>query len=267
MRALLPLLFLSLPQGQESEAPAPAPGGDREVEGFRFETGRQAVGRVYRYRKSNVDGTRPSHVDLYIASEDRIESFKYHEGHPEATLVTAEMDWRTFSVRRFETSKRYTDGRIERLAELEAKGDVLHGVAFGNSFTCDVELFPWHSYDFDLASLNVSLRYLEEPEGTVELGMIDVVNGRLAFKGGVELAFEQDEERRGVACRRYSIDGPGLEDRGGVLWVRAQEDPVIVDYEIDLPDEPGMTSGKMALLGTEELTPDEWAEHMAAALR
>ena len=136
----------------------------------------------------------------------------------------------------------------------------------GPASACRWSSSPWHTYDFDLASLNVSLRYLEDPEGVVQVGMIDQVRGVLAPKGFAELAYEGEEERGGTLCRTYWFDGPGMEDRGGRLWVRKSEDPVIVDYEIDLPDESSMRSGKLRLVSTAELTPEEWRAHQLAAL-
>lgn len=264
---MLPTLLLALLPFQDSQAPGASASSNRlDVEGFRH-SGDLPVGRVYRYRKSNVDGSNPSHVDLYVASPTRIESFKYHVGYPEGTLVVAEMDWETFSVSRFETTKVYPDGTSKPVAELEVKGNTIHGKVGPNRFQLEVEFFPWHSYDFDLASLNVSLRHLAEPEETVWLGMIDVVQGRLACKGMVELAYLGEEDRRDERCRRYGIDGPGLDDRGGDLWVRMGDDPVIVEYEIDLPDEPGMVSGKLSLLGSETMDAEAWGKHRTNKLQ
>jgi hypothetical protein len=205
-------------------------------------------------------------VDLYMASDSRMESFKYHTGSTVGTLVCADMDWTTFSVARFETARVFADGTEENMAILEAKGDVLHCVMGGSTFTVNVERYPWHTYDFDLASLNMGLRYLADPEGVALMGMIDQYRGRLVPKGFVELAYLDDAERAGHTCRHYSIDGPGLQDRGGELWVRQGTDPVIVDYEIDLPDESSMQSGKMLLVGTEVLDADAWKKHRKSAL-
>ena len=67
-----------------------------------------------------------------------------------------------------------------------------------------------------------------------------------------------DEETcEGVRCHKYKIDGPGLENRGGLLWM-SKIDPHIIDYEIDLPDEPGYQSGKLRLERTEQMTEEEW---------
>ncbi|MCP3916097.1 MAG: hypothetical protein GY711_11115 [bacterium] len=131
---------------------------------------------------------------------------------------------------------------------------------------------PWHSYDFDLTSLNVCLRFLTAPEKGARFGIMDVVrkpDGSVSFahEGSVELRFVKEEERGGEAVRRYTLDGPGLEDRGGDVWVSCSKDPVIVDFEIDLPDEPGMQSGKMRLLRRAEVTEKEWKAHVASKVK
>jgi hypothetical protein len=268
-------LLLALPFAQDVPLEGPAPSEPRvsEVDGFQYVPGVVEVGRLLRYRKSNVDGTHATRVDLYLASEDRIESLKWNRGWPEATLVVADMDWRTCSVRRFQTWKLFADGTRQPVARLEASADgkELVASAGGGELRCEVTLQPWHSYDFDLASLNVSLPFLTEPEGRTLFGIIDAgraPDGRLALleKGLVELAYLGDEDHADVPCRRYSIDGPGLADRGGDVWV-SREDPCIVDLEIDLPDEGGMVSNKLLLLERTRLSAEEWAALPGEVLR
>ena len=255
--------LLALAPLQDSMAPDPG----IVVDGFRYNPGIQSVGTLYRYKKSNIDGSNPSHVDLYVASETHIESFKFHTGYPQATLVVADMDWNCFSVKHFETTKIHADDTITPVGKLDLKGRKLVA-SFGKlQMETPVDLFPWHTYDFDLASLNVSLRYLSDPEGVVLLGMIEPVLGKLVNKGFAELAYLDDEKRGGQDCRHYSIDGPGFNDRGGELWVSKGSAPVIVDYEIDLPDESSMRSGKMLLVETKKLTLDQWKQHKLDALK
>jgi hypothetical protein len=80
----------------------------------------------------------------------------------------------------------------------------------------------------------------------------------LVPKGSVYLAYEASEERRGLACRRYTLDGPGLEDRGGKLWAASGAEVFLVAFEIDLPDEPGMQSGRLEWQRNETRTAAEW---------
>jgi hypothetical protein len=261
------LLFplLTLIGGQEPQVADAKPAAP-ELEGFEFAAGKQNVGRVYQYEKSNVDGTNKSRVDLYVASESRIESFKHHVGARVGTLVSADMDWMTLSVKKFETVKLDGDGNRKVTATLNTKGDELHCKMGKDVQRVKIAQFPWHSYDFDFASLNITLRYLEDPEGVVQVGIMDFGLTGMTNLGFVEIEYLDDAKRGEFDCRHYLIDGPGLDDRGGEMWVRKSDDPIIVDYEIDKPDESSMRSGKMRLLGTKQLSKEEWAEHMKKSL-
>lgn len=249
--------------------PAPA----IPVRGFAWRAGALPVGRAYHYKKSNLDGTNASEIVLWLASETRLEALKFHAGVPESTLVVAEMDWSVFSVAGFRTFKLAPGKEPELAAELMTSSDRKSLTARVGALTLECELsgFPWHSYDFDFASLNVALRYLTEPEGEVELEIVDPVQDgdtpRLAAKGKVTLAYESDERRGETLCRRYLLDGPGLEERGGTVWVARGDDPHLVAFELALPDEPGMDSGKLEWLRTETLTSAEWQARLADPAR
>jgi hypothetical protein len=82
-----------------------------------------------------------------------------------------------------------------------------------------------------------------------------------AFKGLVTVDFVSEEERHGAACRKYSINGVGLEHRGGTMWIDRAAGH-IVDYEIDLPDEPGYESGKLRLKQIDHMSNEAWHEFM-----
>lgn len=253
------LLALALLAGQEPQRPLPA-----RVVGFRYEPGHLPSGRVHRYRKSNLDGSEPSEIALHLSDETHLEALKWHAGDPVATLVEAEMDWEVASVRSFRTWRLGGPDERELVAAFDTTPDRKRLVVrvAGRELDCALESFPWHSYDFDLASLNVALRFLVEPEGETSFEIVDPVHGpegpTLVAKGGVTLAYERTEERSGLACRRYSLDGPGLEDRGGTLWAATGAEVFLVAFEIDLPDEPGMSSGRLEWLRNESFTPAEW---------
>ena len=132
-----------------------------------------------------------------------------------------------------------------------------------------IDHWPWHSYDFDFSSLNFTLRHLVNPESSFKIGVTDVIRTEdgpeLSDKGEVTLVFRRDTNRHGHPCREYSIDGPGLEHKGGTIWVH-KADGVLVDYEIALPDEPGFTSGKLMLTGVERMTDQEWKDYKVSRL-
>jgi hypothetical protein len=254
--ALLPLALLAIQERIPKEP------NTESLAAFRFDAAKLEVGRVFQYEHSNIDGTHATRVSLYWAAENRLESLKWSVDWNEATLVVAEMDWKTFSVKSFETYRITEDGARKPLARLDTIDNEIVAGLGGSELRCAVERLPWHSYDFDLSSLNVSLRFLADPEEPLVLGIADAGQGpagsAFLFKGDVELLYLEDEEREGRVCRKYSVDGPGLADRGGFLWAAKTERPYFVDFELDLPDEPGLTSGKLRFLSSEELGLDEW---------
>lgn len=262
--ALVSLLAAVVPRPaalQDGAPPAPA--------AFRFERARVPVGRVLHYEKSNLDGSHATRIAVYVAALDRLESFKWAAGFPGATLVEADIAWRTFTVRRFQSwrlegpGQRTLQGTLEAVEEKPELAFALaaEDPAAAVSGRVTIHHWPWHSYDFDFAGLGIAMPHLIEPERPFDVGIADFVveGGKPVFveKGAVTVAFEERETRDGIAARRYAIDGPGLEDRGGHLWTDAQ-DGHLLGFEIELPDEPGFESGKLRLLEVGSLSPEDW---------
>jgi hypothetical protein len=253
MRTLLCTLALLL-------GPGPTPDA---IDAFSFDPEKVETGVALFYLKSNVDGSNASWVTHYYPDTEWIESLKWSESWPEATLVRARMDWKTFSVGRFEGYVVDAEGKrtLRNTLEADPKEPRVVIEYQGQTMYCDIPHYPWHSYDFDWASLVHVLPHLVDPEGEVELGRADVAwlpQPHYAFHGLFGVSFGGAEEREGKACRRYDVDGEALENRGGSLWID-RSNGRLVDYEMDLPDEPGFVSGKLKLVRAEPMTPEEWA--------
>jgi hypothetical protein len=237
-RLVLPALLLIL---IAALAPARA-----QVEAFRFQPDRIPVGKVFHYVKTNFDGTHPEHVSIRVVDRDHIESFKFHPGKPPAALVIAELDWSTFSARSLVSWHLDAEHR-----------------------TVEIGFTPWHIYNFDLASLNFTLPHLIDPQGRFKVGIADPDFGdgpAFLYKGEVEVSYLGEETRGGVLCRKYRIDGPGLQSRGGFLWVN-QAQGHIEDAEIDLPDNPAWSQFKFRLTGVETMDQATWEAFQKEQLR
>lgn len=236
-----------------------------QVEAFRYDASRVPVGRVYHYLKTNVDGTQPEHVSIRVASPDRIESFKFHPGEEPAALVTADMDWSVFSVKKIDSWHRMADGQRKLNATLTAldggKRVRVDIPQLGKpADTVEIGRLPWHIYNFDLASLGFAFRHLVDPKGRFTIGIADPNFGEgpaFLYRGEAEVSYVGEETRAGVLCRKYRIDGPGLANRGGFLWVNQAEGHV-EDIEIDLPDNPAWKSFKFKLTGVESMDEAAW---------
>lgn len=242
---------------------------------FRYRSEIVPVGNVYHYAKTNLDGTEPERIVLWVASTDRIEVFKYHPDNPPAALVTADMDWKLFSVKRLESWRIFGDGKRELAATLDMPPQgspvVVRVPALGRPQPerVAIEQLPVHVYNFDLSSLNFAFRHLRDPNGSFVVGLADpsfAEKGPAFFyRGRATVAYVADQMRGGVACRAYAINGPGLDNRGGVIWV-AREGGHFQDVEIALPDNPSWTSFKLRLTKREKMTPEQWETFRRRAL-
>ncbi|MDP6512773.1 MAG: hypothetical protein QF878_06275, partial [SAR202 cluster bacterium] len=209
---------------------------------LRYQPEKVAVGTAYIYEKSNIDGSHKSDIVQYIASQDSLEAFKWEKGESEATLVTAKMNWDSFSVQGFKSSKIRANGKRIVYVTLDQTEDTNQVVVAGDfrsqkfEQTVIIESYPWHSYDFDFASLNVTLPHYTDPLVPFTFGITDfdykALGPSISFKGLVTVDFVSEEERHDARCHKYNIDGMGLENRGGTIWI----DKIarhIVDYEIE----------------------------------
>lgn len=232
---------------------------------LQFQPDRVPAGQVLHYLKSNIDGSNPDRICVYIAGPDRIESLKWHEGSTGATLVTAQMDWSRFSVRQFDAWQLDTDKDPRHRASLKASPDARElEVSFGATRRVRIHHWPWHSYDFDFASLGLVLPHWTDPRGQLSFWRTDTVfaGDEPGFEeiGEVKLSFQGVELRSGRETRRYVIAGKGLADTSGLLWTDAASG-LIVEYRIPIPDEPGYTDGKLELLGMEPMTAQLWEQY------
>lgn len=233
---------------------------------FRFKPKKVSVGAVYHYLKTNIDGTSPEHVSQYVAATDKLEAFKFHPQTTRAGLVIATMDWKILSAKRLESWQVFKDEKRKLFATLdynEAEKSV--AVAFPGmnkpSEKTAIKQLPFHVYNFDFGSLNFAFPHLVNSKKSFAIGIADPTfkdeGAAFAYRGEATVSYVGDERRNNVICRRYSVGGDGLENRGGFIWVN-KKGGYIEDMEIALPDNPDWTSFKLRLTKVETMTREEW---------
>jgi hypothetical protein len=226
---------------------------------------------VYQYQKSNWDGTHRSDIFLFVRDGQRLESFKWSDGDHVATLVVAWMDWNSFSINRFENWKVEQNKEPFMRAFLEQKvpGKMIF-VAGNLKDTAVIESYPWHSYDFDFAGLGFAWRALKDKSEGFSFHINDIImkDGKpvLVNKGTVQAKYDAVETVNDKKCLKYIIDGGGLENKGGKIWVDA-ETFMIQRYKILLSDEDGFVNGYLNLLKKEKMTPVQWEKFVRDKVR
>jgi hypothetical protein len=235
-----------------------------QVTQLRFDAAKVPQGTVMHYKKSQLDGSNATNVSVYMIDGEHLESLKWDEDSTIATLVKARMDWRRFSVREFQ-SLRLEKGKAPELRgtlEANASGTQLK-VSFLNGKVVRITHWPWHSYDFDFASLGLTLPHLRNPEEDLIFWRTDVIfvgeGVDFAEVGGIRLHLEAKELRDSQPVRRYSIGGAGLQHRYGKLWTNASGGQLI-EYQIPIGDEPGFNDVRLLLDRSQSMSPAQWEE-------
>ncbi|HEY4492988.1 MAG TPA: hypothetical protein VI958_13380, partial [Acidobacteriota bacterium] len=233
---------------------------------FQYQPEKIRTGALYHYVKSNRDGSVPENVAVYVASRDNLEVFKYRAPGTAAGFVKAWIDWEIFSAHKLE-SYRVTGADEQKLvATFEfSKSD---GIGSTNLFLDDepaqeakISTLPFHIFNFDFTSLNFAFRHLVNLRDSFEIGVPDFVfrneKWEFIYRGAAIVQFQGEETLDRVRCLRYSIDGPGLENRGGAIWVNAAQGHV-ERMDLDLPDNPDWDHFFFELKKVEFLSPKEW---------
>lgn len=239
------------------------------LEAFQYQASRVPVGVVYHYIKSNIDGSTPERVSLYMADETTLEAYRWREPKPQTTsYVKATMDWGRLSAIRLESYRkpRWMAAQLNAVAEYAPMTKTM-SIEFSDKTRDNVKIdhTPFHFYQFDLASLNVAFRQLKDPKVPFQVGIVNPtfapIGAALEYRGIATITYEKDETHSEFPCRRYKIDGPGMKDQGGTIWVERSEGHII-DLEIKAPNHPDWTSFKLKFVGKEMMTPQEWTAFM-----
>lgn len=244
-----------------------------DVEKFQYRPEKSIpAGTVLHYVKTNLDGSKPEYVSQYIASANSMESFKFHPKGERAALVVAEMDWRTFSAKSLKSHQVFAGGERRLFATLgfdsSKKGvEVSIPVIRKESEFLSINHLPFHIYNFDFGSLNFAFAHLKNPAKGFVIGIADPTfkteGALMEYRGEATVLYVGEEKRNARLTRKYKIDGAGLKNRGGFIWVNKAKG-YIEDIEIEFPDNPQWTSFKFKLLKTEAMSRDEWEKFMTA---
>ena len=203
------------------------------------------MNEVAHYIKSNLDGSKPTRVSIFVVAPDRLEVAKVEKDVNDAAWVRAHFDWKLFTSDRMDAAVINLDGSVEERATFvvdRAKGavDVTVGDRKGSAAW---KQLPFHVYNFDFTSLNFAWRHLIDPKAPFTIGIIDPTfqkDGPLVFyRGDARIVYTGEDEIRGKTCRSYRISGPGIENTTGTIWWDPQE-RLARESRDPVPRQPGL---------------------------
>jgi len=213
---------------------------------FRFRADRVPVRTAFHYVKSNIDGTQPIRVTVYVADTSHLEVVKLEPQHRDGVLVKAHVDWTTFSADTIQTVGLLPGGERAPGVTAWLTGNGAFVVRRGDrSDTVPITRLPVHVYDFDFVADGPQL---------------------LSFDGTATIRYEGEVPCHAAICRRYKVSGPGLRGAQGAIWVDRVQGHV-ERIEIPVPDNPAWRDFKLELQRTQPMDRAAWERWLADAVR
>jgi hypothetical protein len=238
------------------------------IDAFTYRPELIKTGTVYYYLKSNIDGSYPARIVIYVRDRDYLEVLKFEAHGMDAAYVTAHMDWQTFSADRLESRIITPDGVRRTQASLSSSyEDRTFTIAWQDrTDVVRVGHYPVHIYNFDFISLSYILSHWDHPEGEVKIGILQPnfdpdPETMMKHEGTVLIKFLGNEVRQDTPCRKYSIGGEGLKGHRGVMWVN-KEKRIIEDIEIPIADNPDWEDFKFKFISSMHMDSQEWMQFM-----
>ena len=237
------------------------------------------IGRIYYYERSNLDGSLDERITMFRRSVDEIEVYKENGFCRNAALVTAELDFETFSADVITGGQLLPEAEVVQFAflswdkpqqqlnirvqmpdvEIRDEAPILHPT--------------WHLYDFDLASLTVMTPHLSEPHAGFSFGMALVwadasTTDPLTWMGDINADYVGSEMHEGEGVDVYILEGSALDgERSTGAEGRLLLDPDdghIVDAILPVPSHPGYTDFRLRLLNVSDGGVEEWESLLRA---
>lgn len=242
------------------------------TEQFAYQPERIEIRTVYHYIKSDLAGGNPARVILYIATESHLEVVKIEQGTRDLAYVTADLDWATYSAHHMTSWNVLPNGMYRRQAHMtfDRTTHTLDTWMPGGSERVTTEHYPFHIYNFDFLSLNYVFRHLKDPEGKVDIGIVDPTwkesGPKMAYQGLAHIEHVGDETYKGTRCRKYKVGGPGLNGQFGWIWADYDLGH-FVNVEHPWRDNPDWSNFKLELQSVDRMSLPEWHAFVDAEIK
>lgn len=180
------------------------------------------------YTKSNRDGSKPWHFEVYYQSPTRINVIKWVEGNTDFVEIMADIDpvrAMPIVLQQFNTAGARREPRMNVEASEGPAGPHLTArLADGPSFELKASTAaPFNFWGFDLAGLGFMLPHRKDPTKPLELWFADPNrannDGTPVLVDRATMTLVGEETIDGVPSYKYSLAGPFFGDQVGTVWV------------------------------------------------
>lgn len=230
---------------------------------FAYRAGRDHVGRIYHYVRTNRDGSEPEDVYVYHKSKNEIETYKMVEKCERAALVTAEIDPTLFSAVKLTGGRLSEEGTQIPFARLTFDPKTLElsaNVELPDQTIAEslaLESTPWFLYDFDFSDVTILAQHLSDYDRnfSLETALIWTDPSSPKFLRRLGRAEFIAEGLEGGAYR-YALGGEAFPG-GGTMLLDAKDGHVVL-VENDVPNHAEYDDFKLALSGVDDGGEEAW---------
>jgi hypothetical protein len=257
----------------------------QDAKTFKFNPARLRVGTLYTYRKSNLDGTHPDNVLIYVASKNRLQVLKLEKGVTTGVNIEAELDWQNFMPSKMTMYHDRKDGSHTPIFHLTVDGDeavltpdnlaAMNKQAaeiVGKEQRIKVAKWPAHIYGFELISFNFAVQHLRNPKSSFSVGILgDNANfgpdsrSPLTYLGAAQIDYLATEKCQDKLCHKYKLGGEAFKGKEGFFWTDAKFGH-ITNLEMPLANNGDWDNFKLQFLKSEALSAAQWQKRKAAEL-
>lgn len=231
---------------------------------FRYQPERAPVpGTVWHYTKSNIDGSEPWHLDLYVASPTRIDVVKWVEGGSDFVEVAADIDLAKAMPVNLQQWNTTTKAREPRLWATTQADKLIVALAGGPQFELESGGQPLHLWGFDLMGLAFVLPHLVDPGQAFEIAVVDPnrpgSEGRPFAQGIARFEPSGSETINGITARKFKISGAVFGKAVGWLWLD-QDSGRLLRVVHPVPTSSDWSDWKLDAVGVEQLDGLRWEQ-------
>jgi hypothetical protein len=254
-------------------------------EAFKFNPARLRTGTLYQYRKTNLDGTHPDDIYIYVADRNHLQVLKLEPGVSTGVNIEAELDWQSFMPKHLQMYHDRKDGTHTPIFHLTTVGDeaVLtpDNLAAMNPKVAAIVgkeqrvkiTRPTHVYGFELISFNFAIQHLRNPKTHFAVGIMGDnpsfgpdSPSPISFYGEAKIDYLVTEKRDGALCHKYRLGGQAFKGKEGFFWTDAKLGH-LTDVEMPVANNGDWQSFKLKFIRMEKLRPPAWQKRKAEVLK
>jgi hypothetical protein len=243
------------------------------VDAFLFQRSQIPGNTILTYKETNIGFDEQMALEtVFVDEHGNLHVVKLLHNAPKPLLVEADFDWGLFSAIHFRAwdLPRDPGERPKAVGDYDTASGEFRIRASTVAKNITVSGVPFHVHDFELLSLGHAMRFLKSLESSFTfdlIGMSDDPHEPIFYKnsGDVTVKYERDlRYADGTTVAEYSMVHTATGKYFGRLQLdRKSRDLLLV--ETPEPDEPGVLSLRLQLIGRSHSTPAAWDKKLAAA--